>query len=56
MLELVMKLLVAAVATILLSAVLLARNIGQGLGDMSIQNSDWVTSVATAYLWGYPAI
>jgi hypothetical protein len=46
-LKLVMKLLAASVATILLSAVLLARNIGEGLGGMSIQNGDWVTSVAT---------
>jgi hypothetical protein len=46
-LKLVIKLLGAAVVTILLSAVLLARNIGEGLGGMSIQNGDWVTSVAT---------
>jgi hypothetical protein len=46
-LKLVMKLLAASVVTILLSTVLLTRNIGEGLGNMSIQNGDWVTSVAT---------
>jgi hypothetical protein len=46
-LKLLIKLTAATVVTVLLSAVLLARSIGDGLGGMSVQNSDWVTSVAT---------
>jgi hypothetical protein len=46
-LKFLIKLTAAAVVTILLSAVLLARSISDGLGDMSVQNGDWVTSVAT---------
>jgi hypothetical protein len=45
--KLLIKLTAAAVVTILLSALLLARNIGAGLGGMSVQNGNWVTSVAT---------
>ena len=47
MLKLGIKLLSAAVLTVLLSVVLLGRNISQGLGDMSVQNGDWSTSLAT---------
>ena len=47
MLKFLIKLSAAAMATVLLSAVLLARSISDGLGDMSVQNGDWVTSVAT---------
>ncbi|MCB1687567.1 MAG: DUF1214 domain-containing protein [Halioglobus sp.] len=47
MFKLAMKLLAAAVATVLLSAIFLARNINRGLDDMSVHNSDWTTSVAT---------
>jgi hypothetical protein len=46
-LKLVLKLLAAAVATVLLSAVFLARNINEGLEEMSVRNGDWMTSVAT---------
>tara|TARA_R110002049_G_scaffold21045_29_gene77470 strand:+ start:4514 stop:5119 length:606 start_codon:yes stop_codon:yes gene_type:complete len=46
-LKLVLKLLAAAVATVLLSAVFLARNINQGLEEMSVRNGNWMTSVAT---------
>jgi len=47
MLKLSIKLAAAAVATLVLSIVLLAHNIGNGLDDMSVRNGDWVTSVAT---------
>lgn len=47
MLKRVMKLVVAMVVTVLLSAVLLARTISGGLGAMSVQNGDWTTSVST---------
>jgi hypothetical protein len=47
MFKLVLKLLLAAVATVLLSAILLVRNISDGLGAMSVQNGDWSTSVST---------
>jgi hypothetical protein len=46
-LKLLIKLTAAAVVTVVLSAVLLARSIGDGLGAMSVQNGDWVTNVAT---------
>jgi hypothetical protein len=46
-LKFLIKLTAAAVVTILLSAVLLARSISDGFDDMSAQNGDWVTSVAT---------
>ena len=42
-----MKLSAAAVLAALISAVLLARNISEGLGEMSVQNGDWATSIAT---------
>ena len=47
MLKLVIKLAAAAVVTLLLSTALLMRSIGEGLGAMSVQNGNWVTSVAT---------
>jgi hypothetical protein len=47
MLRTVIKLVAALVVTIVLSAVLLARNISEGLGAISVQNGDWVTSVST---------
>ena len=43
----VIKLLTAIVATIMLSVILLARNISMGLGAMSVQNGDWTTSTST---------
>ena len=46
MFKLGMKLLGAAVLTVLLSVALLGRNISQGLGGMSLQNGDWTTSLA----------
>jgi hypothetical protein len=46
-LKLLLKLFVAIVVTISLSAVFLARNIRDGLGAMSVQNGDWTTSVST---------
>jgi len=45
--KLVIKLLIASVVTVMLATVLLARNISDGLGGMSVRNGDWVTSVAT---------
>ena len=47
MLKFIIKLLGAAVVTVLLAAVLLARNLSEGLGSMSVHNGDWVTSVNT---------
>jgi hypothetical protein len=47
LLKLLIKLTAAAVITVFLSAILLARSISDGLGGMSVQNGDWVTSVAT---------
>lgn len=47
MLKLLIKLTAAAVAVILLSAVLLARNLSDSFDDLSIQNGDWMTSVST---------
>jgi hypothetical protein len=41
------KLAAAAVATVLLSAALLAININDGLEGLSVQNGNWKTSVAT---------
>ena len=49
MLKVVMKLFAAAVLTLLLSAVLLARNISDGLGETRVQNGDWDTSVNTGF-------
>lgn len=43
----VIKLFAAIVATIILSVILLARNISMGLGAMSVQNGDWSTSTST---------
>jgi hypothetical protein len=45
--KLLLKLLAATFAVVLLSAILLARNISDGLGEMSVQNGDWITSVST---------
>lgn len=47
MLTFAIKLGAAAVLTVLLSAVLLAVRISDGLDSMSVRNGDWVTSVAT---------
>ncbi len=47
MLKFMIKLAAAAVATVLLSAALLAINITGGLGTLSVQNGNWATSVAT---------
>ena len=47
MLKNLSKLTAAAIITLVLSAVLLARTIGTGLNDMSLQNGNWVTSTAT---------
>ena len=47
MLKLLLKLSGAAVLTILLSAVLLSRSISGEFDNISVQNGDWVTSVAT---------
>lgn len=47
MLKNLSKLTAAAIITIVLSAVLLARTIGAGLNEMNLQNGDWVTSTAT---------
>ena len=47
MLKLAIKLSAAALLTIILSALLLARNISAGLGALAIENDNWVTSVAT---------
>lgn len=46
MLKLVLKLCVAAVVTVLLSAILLARNISNGVDTMSVRNGDWITSIS----------
>jgi hypothetical protein len=46
-LKFVIKLATAAVATVLLSAALLAINISDGLDDLTVQNGNWTTSVAT---------
>lgn len=42
----VLKLGAAAVAALVLSAILLARTIGDGIGAMSVRNGDWITSVS----------
>ena len=47
MLKNVSKLTAAAIITLALSAVLLARTIGAGLSGMTLQNGDWATSTAT---------
>lgn len=47
MLKFLIKLGAAAVATVLLSAALLAINISDNLDNMNAKNGDWVTSVAT---------
>ena len=47
MLKNLSKLTAAAIITLVLSAVLLARTIGAGLNGMNLQNGDWVTSTAT---------
>lgn len=47
MLKFLIKLAAATVATVLLSAVLLAINIRDGLDGLSVQNGNWITSVAT---------
>jgi hypothetical protein len=46
LLKFLIKLTAAAVATILLAALLLARNVSGGLEAMSARNGDWMTSVA----------
>jgi len=46
-LKFLIKLAAAAVATILLSAALLAINISDGLDELTVQNGNWTTSVAT---------
>jgi len=45
--KLVFKLLSAGLVTAVLSAVMLARNISDGLGSMSVENGDWATNVST---------
>ena len=45
--KLVIKLLAAAVLTLVLSAILLAHTIRNSLDTMSVKNGDWVTSVST---------
>ena len=47
MLKTLSKLTAAAIITLALSAVLLARTIGAGLSGMTLQNGDWTTSTAT---------
>jgi hypothetical protein len=47
LLKTVFKLTIAALATIVLASVLLARNISEGLGGMTVRNGDWLTSTAT---------
>ncbi len=47
MLKFLIKLAAAAIATVLLSAALLAINISDDLDSLSVKNGDWVTSVAT---------
>jgi hypothetical protein len=46
-LKAIVKIVAAIVVTLLLSVILLARNISDGLGAMSVQNGDWVVSVST---------
>jgi hypothetical protein len=46
-LKTVLKLLAAAVLTLLLSIILLAHNIRDGRGAMTVHDGDWVTSVDT---------
>lgn len=46
MLKSVLKLFAATFAAILLAAILLARNIGVGVDQMSVRNGDWITSVS----------
>jgi hypothetical protein len=46
-LKTVVKLFAIAVVTLLLSVMLLVRNISDGRGAMSVHNGDWVTSVNT---------
>lgn len=47
MLNFFLKFLAAAMATVLLSTILLARNISDGIGAMTVQNGDWQTSLNT---------
>ncbi|MEM8661591.1 MAG: DUF1214 domain-containing protein [Pseudomonadota bacterium] len=47
MLKLTIKLVVAALVTVLLSVALFLRNISAGLDSMNVSNGDWVTSAAT---------
>jgi hypothetical protein len=42
----ILKLCAATLAAILLAAILLARNIGDGVDAMSVQNGDWITTVS----------
>jgi hypothetical protein len=42
----ILKLCAAALAAILLSAILLARSISEGVDEMGVQNGDWITSVS----------
>jgi hypothetical protein len=42
----ILKLCAATFAAILLAAILLARNIGVGVDQMSVRNGDWITSVS----------
>ncbi len=42
-----LKLLAAALLTVVLSAILLARTLSTGLGVTSVRNGDWTTSIAT---------
>jgi len=46
-LPLVLKLMLAAVLSLLIGAVWLAQSIGKGLDTMSVSNADWSTSVST---------
>jgi hypothetical protein len=46
LLKFLIKLTAAAVVTVLLAALLLARNVSGGLDAMSARNGDWMTSVA----------
>lgn len=45
--KLVLKLCAAGVLTAVLSALLLARSISDGIGAMSVSNGDWITSIST---------
>lgn len=47
MLKFALKIFAAVAAIVVLSAILLTRNIVDGLGSMSVRNGDWATSVST---------